>query len=194
MSSGSPATRHRLLVAARSLIEERGCGVGLGEIGRRAGVSRQAVYLHWASKADLLTDLVAWVEEQEDLGRLLEPVWSAETGETALERLIDAGAVFEPRIQALAGAMRRAVDLDPAIDALTRDRMTQRYEAMRGVVARIEGEGRLAPGWDLDTAAAFVWALTTPVVFDLLVDQRGWSAEQWAASTKKLLRDAIVRR
>jgi AcrR family transcriptional regulator len=157
-------------------------------------VSRQAVYLHWASKADLLTDLVAWVEEQEDLGGLLEPVWSAETGEQALDRLIDVGAVFEPRIQALAGAMRRAVDLDPMIEALTRDRMVRRYEAMRGVVARIEGEGRLAPGWDVDTAAAFVWALTTPVVFDLLVDQRGWSAEQWAASTKKLLRDAIVGR
>lgn len=194
MSSGNPATRHRLLVAARSLIEERGCGVGLGEIGRRAGVSRQAVYLHWASKAELLTDLVTWVEEQENLGALLEPVRTAATGEEAMERLVDVGAVFEPRIQALAGAIRRAVDLDPAIDALSRDRMTRRFHAMRDVVARIEAEGRLAPEWDVDTAAAFVWALTTPVAFDLLVDQRGWTAEDWAASTKRLLRGAILRR
>jgi AcrR family transcriptional regulator len=47
--------RAAILDAARRLLEERGYhGIGLDAIGREAGVSRQAVYLHFRSKAGLL--------------------------------------------------------------------------------------------------------------------------------------------
>lgn len=192
MSSDSSETRHRLLVAARRLIEDRGYDVGLGEIGRAAGVSRQAVYLHFSSKAQLLIDLFGWVEEQEELDALLAPVWSAETGEQAMERLVDAGAIFEPRILALNRAMLRAGDRHGTVHQLYQGRMTSRFQAMRNVVSRIHNEGRLAPDWDIDTAAGFVWALTAPPTFDMLVAQHGWSADHWAASTKLLLRNALL--
>src|SRR6266508_3207081 len=58
--------------------------------------------------------------------------------------------------------------------------MQRRFDGMRTVVARIAAEGRLAPGWDIDTATAFVWALTAPSTFHLLVGERGWSPRRWA--------------
>ncbi|MGQ0575850.1 MAG: TetR/AcrR family transcriptional regulator [Pseudonocardia sp.] len=179
-------------MAARALIEDRGYDVGLGEIGRAAGVSRQAVYLHFSSKAQLLTDLFSWVEEQEQLGALLAPVWSADTGEQAMERLVDAGAAFEPRILALNRAMLRAGDLHDTVHELYQGRMASRFRAMRDVVERIHADGRLAPNWDIDTAAAFVWALTAPPAFDMLVAQHGWTVDHWATSTKLLLRKALL--
>ncbi len=194
MSSKNPDTRTRILQAAREVFEEGGYDAGLGVIGRRAGVSRQAVYLHFASKAELLTELVTWVEEQAGLGELLAPVWAAESGEQALEHLITAGAVFEPQIHRLARASLAARLRDPTIDALSRDRMNTRFEGMREVVARIEAEGRLAPGWDVDTATGFVWALVAPTTFELLVMDRGWTPQQWAESTLRLIRDAVIRR
>jgi AcrR family transcriptional regulator len=193
MSSGSADTRQRILAAARSLIEERGYDVGLGEIGKRAGISRQAVYLHFASKAQLLTELVTWVEEQADLGALLAPVWAASTGEQALRALIDAGAAFEPQIHTLARVTEHARDHDATINAIVADRMQRRYDGMRGVVARIAAEDRLAHGWDIDTAAAFVWALTAPAAFHLLVVERGWTPQHWAHHTYRLLHGALIR-
>ncbi len=163
-------TRQRILAAARSLIEEGRTDVGLGEIGKRAGISRQAVYLHFASKAQLLTELVTWVEEQANLGALLAPVWTAKTGEEALRALVEAGAVFEPQTHALARVAERARDEDPAVAAIIAERMQRRYDGIRTVVARIAAEGRLTPGWDIDTATAFVWALTAPSTFHLLVE------------------------
>jgi hypothetical protein len=71
--------------------------------------------------------------------------------------------------------------------------MQRRFDAMRTVVARIAAEGRLAPGWDIDTATAFVWALTAPSTFHLLVAERGWTPQRWAQYTHQLLRDALVR-
>ncbi len=193
MSSRNVDTRQRILAAARSLIEEGRSDVGLGEVGRRAGISRQAVYLHFASKAQLLTELVTWVEEQANLGALLAPVWTANTGEEALHALVEAGAAFEPQTHALARVAERARDQDPTVAAILADRMQRRFDGMRTVVARIAAEGRLAPGWDIDTATAFVWALTAPSTFHLLVGERGWSPERWARYTHQLLHDALVR-
>ena len=193
MSNASVDTRQRILTAARSLIEERGYDVGLGEIGKRAGISRQAVYLHFASKAQLLTELVTWIEEQADLGSLLAPVWSAPTGEQALRALVDAGAAFEPRIHAIARVTEQARDHDPTVAAIVADRMQRRFEGMRTVISRIHAEDRLAPGWDIDTATAFVWALTAPSTYQLLVVEHGWTPEQWARHTHQLLHDALIR-
>ncbi len=77
--------------------------------------------------------------------------------------------------------------------AILADRMQRRFDGMRTVVARIAAEGRLAPGWDIDTATAFVWALTAPSTFHLLVGERGWSPRRWARYTQQLLHDALVR-
>jgi hypothetical protein len=63
---------------------------------------------------------------------------------------------------------------------------------MRDVIARIESEGQLATGWDVETATGFLWSLTAPSTFDLLVSQRGWSPRRWADSTFQLLHDAFV--
>jgi AcrR family transcriptional regulator len=191
MSSKRSDTRRRLLTAARELIEGGHYSVGLGEIGRRAGVSRQAVYLHFASRAELLTALTSFIEEEADLHQLLAPVYAAASGVEALRHLIDAGAQFEPQIHAMVQAALRMQD-DPIVDELSRQRMRTRLAAMRVVIARIEAEGQLATGWDVETATAFLWSLTASSTFDMLVVQHGWAPRKWAESTFRLLTDAFV--
>lgn len=191
MSRTASDTRRRLLLAARELIEGGHYSVGLGAIGRRAGVSRQAVYLHFASRAELLAALTSFIEDEADLGRFLAPVYTAASGVEALRCLIEAGAQFEPQIHAMVQASLRMQD-DPAVAELSRQRMQARFAAMRQVVARIESEGRLSAGWDVDTATGFLWSLTAPSTFDLLVVQRGWSPQHWAEATFQLLSDAFI--
>ena len=191
-TSNSPSTRTRILVAARALLEEGGFDVGMGDIARRAGISRQAVYLHFKSKVELLQQLTTWVEEQADLGTLLAPVFDAPDGESALKALLHAAAVFEPQIHALARATEQVRDRDPAVKAITADRMSRRLASMTAVVARIEAEGRLRPGWDVARAAAFVWMTTAPPSFHAMVVELGWTAEEWADATLKLLSDAFI--
>ena len=72
MSTRKEDTRYRLFEAARKLLLKRGFhGVGLEDIAEAAGVSRQAVYKsHFASKADLLLELVRHVHVAENLDEL----------------------------------------------------------------------------------------------------------------------------
>ena len=186
------STTDRILTAARELFETRGFEVGMGEIARLAGISRQAIYLHFASKADLLQRLTTWVEKQADLDSLLQPVFDAPTGEQALRALIDAAAVFEPQIHGLARAVEQAGNRYPEVHTISTDRMRRRLEAMTGIVARIHTDGRLTPGWDIDRAAAFVWSTTAPATYHLMVVELGWTPQQWADATYQLLHDAFI--
>lgn len=194
MSSDAYATttRDRILTSARTLLEQNGFDVGMGQIGRHAGISRQAVYLHFSSKADLLRELTAWVEEQADLPALLAPVLHAPDGEAALRALLHAAARFEPQIHALARAAERASERDEQVRAITADRMARRLTAMKSVVTRIEAEGKLRPGWTVDTAASFVWLTTSPPSYHALVVDLGWTAERWSEATFRLLHDAFI--
>ena len=65
-SSRASKTRAAILDAARTLFEEHGYfGVGLETVAGKAGISRQAIYLHFASKADLLRALHERVNAQD---------------------------------------------------------------------------------------------------------------------------------
>ncbi len=72
MSSASADTRVRILeTTVRMLEESGGRGVRMGDIAGEAGVSRQAVYLHFASRADLLVAATRYLDEKLDVeGRI----------------------------------------------------------------------------------------------------------------------------
>src|SRR5215831_1118774 len=100
MSTTKTDTRYRLLDAARKLLLKRGFhGVGLEDIAEAAGVSRQAVYKsHFASKSDLLLELVRHVHETEKLDELTRPIFAANTGLEMLEATIRASIKIEERV------------------------------------------------------------------------------------------------
>jgi len=65
MSSGDPATRARILTAARALLEEHpGVAPSMGAVARFAGVSRQALYLHFDDRAGLLLEVTRAADVQ----------------------------------------------------------------------------------------------------------------------------------
>ena len=107
----SATTRAALLAAGRQLFAERGfAGAGREEIAERAGVTRGALYHHFATKQDLF---VAVVEDLEDeLGQRL--VAAASAGADPLAELRLGCQAFLDA--ALDPAVRRIVLLDaPAV-------------------------------------------------------------------------------
>src|ERR671911_544403 len=74
----SRGTRAALLDATRALLEDEGsAALTMGAVAERAGVSRRAVYLHFASREQLLLALFHHVGQIEDLAGSLGPVYDA---------------------------------------------------------------------------------------------------------------------
>lgn len=186
-------TRTKILEAARERLESRAwSGTGLEEIARAAGVSRQALYLHFGSRSALLLALVNYVDEVEGLAELAEPVLTAADGREALDRLVHLNAVYEPRIRAVVTAHDAARHLDADLEAAWQDRMARRRGLCREVVSRLEQEGVLARGVNRNEATDLLWALLAPHVHEDLVAERGWSRRRYETRLRNLLRRALV--
>ena len=64
MSSKNMQTRSKILQATLELLEAgEGGEIRMGDIAKRAGISRQALYLHFATRAELLVETTFYLDE-----------------------------------------------------------------------------------------------------------------------------------
>lgn len=188
MSSGKEETRVRILEAARALIEgSRGTSVGLEEVARAAGVSRQSVYLYFGSRAGLLLALVRYIDDTEGLDELAAAVWGAETGAEALDQLANLVAVYSPRIHFAARAVLAESTNDEAVAAAWDDRSDLRRQNSRQLMVRLEQEGVLAEQWDVGAAADMLYSVTSIQLWESLVVDCGWAQTQFRDHLRGLL-------
>jgi AcrR family transcriptional regulator len=190
----SRRTRAALLAATRSLLEEQGAeALTMAAVAERAGVSRRAVYLHFASRTELLTELFGYMSEQEGLAASLEPVWRAPDAAAALEEWARHLARFHPRVLAVARAIQRVRRVDPDADAHWRLVMADQQACCQRLAAWLARERRLAAPWTVPTAADMLWGLMSyELLEDLLVD-RGWSQRRYRTYLAALFQSNFVR-
>jgi AcrR family transcriptional regulator len=193
MSSALPPnTRTRILAATLELVQRAQGPIAMAAIAKAAGLSRQALYLIFADKADLFVELVRYVDEQRGLAAELAKIRDAPTGVAALLAMIDLQARQNPTLKPIADALELLRRQDPAAERGWQDRLDARLGGCRATVARMAAEGSLRPGLDPDVAADLVWTLTSLRMWDDLVAQRGWSADQYRERVTALLMAAVA--
>jgi AcrR family transcriptional regulator len=194
MSRGDPATRRRILDATRALLEENpGVHPSMGDVARRAGVSRQALYLHVADRASLLLEVSRLVDATLRTPARQRRVDEAPTARDALREAVALQAWLKPRLHGVATALDVLRRTDPGALAAWREREHARLGRCEQVVRRLDAEGELAEGWDVAGAARCFWAVTSQRVWDDLVNDQGWSAARYRAHVTALLESALLR-
>jgi AcrR family transcriptional regulator len=189
----SRATRAAVLDAAWQLLEEGGAEqTTMGAVAERAGVSRRALYLHFASRAELLLALHEHVDAELDLGASLEPVFAAPDALTALEEFAAHLARYHPRIVAIDLALLRVRDDDPDVAVLVEEGMQAWHDGCRSIAQRLADEARLADPWTVDTAADLIWSHMFPETLERLTVDRGWSTERYGQLLAVVLRRTLV--
>lgn len=187
-AAGDPATRQRILDAALRLVTRHGGGdVTLGRVAREAGVSRQALYLHFADRAGLFLALVRHADERRGLAATIRRIEEAPTGEAALREMAAAQARMNPGIWPLARAFDSVRRQDDAAEQSWQERLTHRLEGCRAIVAQLSREGALRQGLASDVAADLLWTLSSLRMWEDLVLLRGWSAQKYEQTLADLL-------
>jgi len=182
MSSNSKTpTRDRILEAACALLEdESGTSTRMADIARAADVSRQAVYLHFQNRADLLTAALRHRDEQTGLQENLAASRAAATGEERIARYVEFWADHVPRIQGLAHALLAMRDSDPAAAAAWDERMAATRDGCEACILALAKEGRLAAPWQIGPATDLFWAMLSVQNWMLLTGPCGWSQQDYA--------------
>ena len=167
-------TRTRILAAAWEITQKRGiAAVTLGDVGRRAGVSRQSVYLHFGNKATLLVEMAHRVDRTSGFTQRLAATRDLPPLE-GFRQTLEEWFEYVPSILGLARALEAAAVNDADGADAYRDRMDDWWNGIRIAVARLDDSGRLAVGWDVDLATDWVWTIVHPSAYQHLVVERGW--------------------
>jgi AcrR family transcriptional regulator len=189
---GDPQTRARILQATWELIEELGPSIRLIDAADRAGVSRQAVYLHFGDRAGLLLALVQYMPETLGFQELLARVFDAPTGAESLERAVELHSTYTSKIDSVAQVLEAAQYQDEDLGAAWRNRMDASRAAHRAIIQRIADEGQLADGWTVDTAGDLFYTVTMNAPWRELTQGLGWTPKQYAESMIRLLRRGLL--
>ena len=189
-SSGS---RDRVLEAALRLIRKRGdAKVTMAQIAKAARLSRQAVYLHFADRADLMVALARHVNESLGLPAEIQRTMNTQTGLGMIEAFVSMQARGNPAVWAVARAIDAVRRTDAAAERAWQSRLKSRLDGCRVIVSRLETEGSLRAGLDPSIAADLLWTMTSLRMWEDLVLEREWSPEQYQGYVTNVLIGALT--
>jgi AcrR family transcriptional regulator len=193
-SYGDPETRRRILDAAWALLEERGTGVRIADVAAKAGVSRQAVYLHFGDRASLFVALGDHIDVSFGRDELRKHVFGAPTGVESLRRWVHTMSWYTAKIDSVSRLLELGADSDEALGAVWKDRMTGRRGHVLRIAERIEADGRLADGWTVEAAADLIFTVTLPGPWRVMTSVLGWSEKHYAEEITELLERSLLAR
>ena len=180
MSRKTDKTRTHILEVALSMLEDsQGRGVRMADIAKQAGVSRQAIYLHFRSRAELMNATTHFLDEKLQLESRLMPSRTAATGQQRLTAYIEFWGEYIPEMYSAAKAMLLLQETDAAAAAAWKDRMLAMREGCAAAVASLQSDNQLAPEWTLDTATDLLWTLLSVPNWENLTHECGWSSQAY---------------
>jgi AcrR family transcriptional regulator len=177
-------TRRAVLDAARELFVEQGYGrTTIADVARSAGVSVETVYSAFGNKATLLHrvwDVTIGGDDEEITYHERPEILAMRAEPDLARRFAMQAAMFTQtarRIVPFLLAVQGAASTEPAAAELLAEMGRQRLEGM-GVMAReAAATGQLAV---TETECRdFIWATTDGVLWQRLVNERGWSDERF---------------
>jgi AcrR family transcriptional regulator len=190
----SRRTRAALLDAARELIESGGfAALSMAAVAYRAGITRRAVYLHFATRADLVTALFDHVSTAENLAGSLARVWAAPDGAAALTEWAAHLARYHPRIRAVDLAAALAADTDPDAATHRGHVAADQQAACRRLADWLAHDQRLAALWTPATATDLLWSLMSSEMLTRLIIDRDWTETSYAERITVLLQRTLLK-
>ncbi len=193
MSSERPGTRIRILKAALHLLEvSQGTGVRMSDIAKRAGISRQALYLHFSTRAELLIATTYYLDELKGSEERLAASRAAQTGIERLDAFIDAWGGYIPEIYGIAKALLAMKDTDEAAAKAWHERMQDMREGCEAAIGALNDDNRLLPAHSPDQATDILWTMLSVRNWEQLTIECGWPQKKYIETLKSLARQLFV--
>ena len=193
MSSSESETRTRILEATWQLLEQQSSNVRMGDVAKAAGLSRQAVYLHFGSRAELMIATARYGDQVRNLDERLKPYRAATTGIAQLETFIAFWGNYIPEIYGIARALLATRETDAAVASAWQDRMDSVRSGCREIIGALGHDQMLSPKITPEEGVDLLWTLLSIRNWENLVLECGWSTSQYIDRLQELAKDVLVR-
>ncbi len=192
MSRNSADTRSRILETTWNLLESGDKNVRMSDIAKAVGISRQALYLHFPNRADLLIAVTRHIDAVKDVDAQLAASRAAKTGTERLAAFIAAWGGYIPQIHGISVALR-AMQGDSEAAAAWDDRMQAVRHGCAAAITALAADGDLRTDLSHQSATDLLWVLLSVENWERLVRGCDWTQEAYLAEMTSLARNALVR-
>lgn len=193
MSSKEIDTRTKILNATWQLMEQHpGKTVSMSQVAKASGISRQAVYLHFASRTELVIATSNYVDEIKGLDERLRKFKTAETGTERLESCVEIWGNYISEIYALAKALLATRDTDEAAAAAWNSNMQCLRELCKTTIETLEREGILAQEWSTNEATDLFLTMISINNWEQLTVECGWSTATYIDKMTSVLKRTFI--
>lgn len=164
----------------------------MSDIAKAAGISRQALYLHFPSRADLLIATVRYLDEVLKVDDRLADSRAATDGDTRLGAFIAAWGGYIPQIYGVARALMAMQDSDPEARQAWTDRLSAIRHGCAAAVSALAADGALRADLTEEQGTDLLWSLLSVRMWEHLVRDCGWSQETYEAEILRVARLALI--
>lgn len=173
--------------------QQRGQGVRMSDIAADVGISRQAVYLHFTSRAELLAATTIYMEEALSMNRRLRRWEAATSGIERLDAYVEFWGNFVPEIYGVARALMADYETDTAAAKAWDGRMAALRDGCQVSITMLATDGMLATEWTREEAVDLFWMMLSVPNWEQLTQGCGWSTVQYVARMQRLVKRTFVR-
>lgn len=193
MSSKNSDTRKRILESSLQLLEEsKGHGVRMTDIAKTAGISRQAVYLHFSTRAELLIATTHYLDDLKEVDKRLSASRKAATGVERLDAYIDAWGNYVPEIYGIAKALMAMSDTDHEAKKAWAKRMQDMREGCEAAVDMLADDDKLNSKHSRKQATDILWTMLSIRNWQQLTQECGWTQQDYIETLQRLARQMLV--
>lgn len=194
MSSKNINTRERILEAAWKLLESNlGKGVRMSDIAKAVGITRQALYLHFSTRAELLIATTQYLDEVKGIDERLKASRAAVTGVERLEAFIAAWGNYIPEIYGIAKALLAVYDTDEAAAKAWDNRMQAMRQGCEAAIKALNDDGMLTDNYSQEKAVDILWTMLSIRNWEQWCIDCGWSQHEYVDAIKLMSRDILVK-
>jgi AcrR family transcriptional regulator len=193
MSRTNITTRNKILESTWQLLEaDQGSLVRMTDIAKQAGISRQAVYLHFPTRAELLIATTRYLDDVLDIDKRLEASRNAESGPERMDAFIEAWGNYIPDIYGIAKALIAMQDTDEAAKLAWADRMHAVRQGCKAAARALKQDGVLSPDYSAKKATDILWTLLSVHNWAQLTIDCSWSQKRYIEATKRSARRILI--
>lgn len=193
MSREKLDTRNIILKSTLALLEaSNGKDVRMSDIAKAAGISRQAVYLHFPTRSELLIATTRYLDDLKDVDGQFAAI-KAKSGQEWLDAYISLWGNHIQHVHGVSKALIAMKDTDEAAN----DAWTERMQALRngcaGVINAIKADGLLSLEYEDEQARDILWTLLSIPNWEQYRFTCGWTQDQYLQEMKKIARKLLIK-
>ncbi|NIZ62085.1 TetR/AcrR family transcriptional regulator [Sedimentitalea sp. CY04] len=180
MSTSPPNTRTKILQATLDLLfADPPSKTRMSDVATQAGVSRQAVYLHFENRTDLLIAATHFLDETLDTKARLAASRNARSGLERLQAFVAAWGGYIPEIYKIATVLISLSKTDKAAATAWENRMQDMREGCAAAIDALNADGTLSPSFSPDDATDLLWTMLSVSNWEHSTRACGWDQEKY---------------